>query len=287
LSGSSRGLALGGGGARAFAHVGVLEVLEQEGMDFDGVAGSSMGAIIGAAHAMGKSAQEIHRLLHQILPDSAAILDKTLPLVSFFRGRRLNRAILRGFGDARFEELQLPFVCNAVDLKSGNQILFDSGFLATALRGSVSLPGVFPPLKLGDYDIVDGGVINNLPGDILREKGYAIILGLNATPMTDIRSSQTEVRPETGAFGFLRGLRKYLELPPILGIMYRSIAMEGRELMRFRKDTFDLVLEPDVAEFDIFDFQEIDRIVDRGREEALKHLPELRATLQARRLQAG
>ncbi|MBE7439395.1 MAG: patatin-like phospholipase family protein [Spirochaetales bacterium] len=287
LSGSSRGLALGGGGARAFAHVGVLEVLEHEGMDFDGVAGTSMGAIIGAAHAMGKSAREIQNLLGQILPDSAAILDKTLPLVSFFRGKRLNQAILRGFGETRFEELELPFVCNAVDLKSGNQIHFDRGFLSTALRGSVSLPGVFPPLKMGEYDIVDGGVINNLPGDILRERGYAIILGLNATPMTDTRSSRTDVRSEAGAFGFLRGLRRYLELPPILGIMYRSIAMEGRELMRFRKDTFDLVLEPDVAGFDVFDFHEIDRIVDRGREVAEKHLPELRATMQARRLQAG
>ena len=284
LSGSSRGLCLGGGGARAFAHIGVLQVLEREGIEFDAVSGTSMGAIIGAAYAMGKDAAEIRQLLGRILPSAESILDKTLPLISFYRGRKLNQAILSGFGNSRFEELELPFFCNGADLNSGRHILFESGFLATALRASVSLPGVFPPLAIGGMRIIDGGVINNLPGDVLREKGHAVVIGVSVTPLEEPRSGMTTVQREKGAFGLLKGLRKYLSMPPILSIVYRSITMEGRELMRFRMDTFDHVLEPEVTEFDLFDFHRIDSIVERGRLETEQHLEQIREVLRTKRI---
>ncbi len=283
LNGTSRGLCLGGGGARAFAHVGVIEVLEREGIDFDAVAGTSMGAIIGAWACMGHDAHELREGLRDILPTSEAILDKTLPLVSFFRGRRLNGAILRGFGRSRFEDLELPFYCNGADLNSGRQILFESGFLATALRASVSLPGVFPPLALGNMKLIDGGVINNLPGDILRERGHSVVIGVNVTPLEDENSATTTVRRRRGPFGFLRGLLDYLSLPPILNIVYRSITMEGRELIRFRMDDFDQVLEPNVTEFGLFDFHRIDEIIERGRREAELHLDTIREVLRGGR----
>lgn len=284
LSGSSRGLVLGGGGARAFAHIGVLEVLEREGIEFDAISGTSMGAVVGAAYALGNSPHEIGRMLARILPNSAAVMDKVLPLISFYRGRKLGRALLRGFGEKRFEDTLLPFVCNGADLNSGRQIIFERGFLATALRASVSLPGVFPPVRMGNLRIVDGGVINNLPGEILRDRGHAVVLGVNVTPMADERSSITDVQRERGAFGFLRGLRNYLSVPPILNIVYRAITMEGRELIRLRMDAFDHVLEPNVGEFDVFDFQDIDRIVDRGRQAAQQNLPEIREILATKRI---
>ena len=284
LSGSSRGLCLGGGGARAFAHVGVLEVLEREGIEFDAISGTSMGAIVGAASAMGKDAAEIRRLLGRIIPSSTAILDKTLPLVSFYRGRKLNQAIGLGFGRSRFEDLELPFFCNGADLNSGREVLFDSGYLATALRASVSLPGVFPPVSLGGMRIIDGGTINNLPGEILRERGHAIVIGVSVTPLEEPHTGATTVRRERGRFGFIRGLRNFLAMPPILRIVYRSITMEGRELMRFRMDTFDHMLEPEVTEFDLFDFHRIDSIVERGRIETEQHLDRIREVLRTKRI---
>lgn len=274
LSGASRALCLGGGGARAFAEVGVLEVLEQEGIDFDAVAGVSMGAVIGAAYAQGRDASEIAYLIRQIIPDSKKIFDKTVPLVSFFRGRRLNRAVLAAFGDARFEDLELPFFCNASDLDSGQTVVFESGYLSTAVRASVSLPGIFPPFKLGGYSLVDGGVLNNLPGDVLRDKGYHRVLGVNVTPLEDPRSAQTKVLEREGSLW--DRVKDYFSLPPILTIIQRSIAIQGIELMKFRIADFDYVLHPDIRAFDLFDFDQRERIIDIGRQCARENLQGLR-----------
>ena len=276
LSGTSRGLCLGGGGSRAMAHAGVIEVFEAEGLDFDAVGGTSMGSVLGAAYAMGLNSGEIKYLLKQILPDSGAILDKAMPLISFFRGKKLSKAILKAFGEKRFEELEIPFFCNGSDLSSGSQVLFEKGFLSTAIRASVSLPGVFPPMKLGNYRIVDGGVLNNLPGDILRDKGYNRIIGVNVTPLEDVGSAQTDLDARKG---ILQGLRDYLTLPPILKIIYRSITMEGRALLKFRMEDFDFVLHPEISGYDVFDFHLQDEIIERGRESALKNIGEIKAAL--------
>lgn len=276
LSGASRGIVLGGGGARAFAHLGVLEVLEEEGIDFDMIAGTSMGAIVGASHALGRDTEETFRLLGEILPNSKAVLDKTLPLIGFFRGHKLSQAILRGFGDRRFEETAIPFFCNASALDRGRTLVFDQGYLATALRASVSLPGIFPPVRIGGFTAVDGGVLNNLPGEILRDRGCDHVIGVNVTPLDDDKS--TRLRPDW-KLGPWRGLIDYLSFPPILKIIYRSITMEGRELMRLRINDFDLVLHPDVGDIDIFDFDRLPEIVERGRAAARDRLEQIREGL--------
>ena len=149
LSGTSRGLALGGGGTRALAHIGVFDVLEHEGIDFDAVAGTSMGAVVGALYAMGKDHAAMTRIFKATLPSSKNILDKTWPLVSFFRGNRLNRNILKIFSRIRFEDLQIAFYCNSSDLVSGQSIVFEKGYIATAIRASVSVPVAFPHWKWG------------------------------------------------------------------------------------------------------------------------------------------
>lgn len=277
LSGTSRGLVLGGGGARAFAHIGVIEVLDQEGIDFDAVAGTSMGAVIGCAYAMGRDASEIAYLVKEILPDAAAIFDKWIPLVGFFRGRKLNQAILKGFGDLRFEDLEIPFFCNSSDLNTAQSIIFENGFVATAIRASVSLPGVFPPVKLGPYNLVDGGILNNLPGSILRDKGFNRIVGVNVTPIEDHRSAQTQVEDRRG--GILEKILDYFSLPPILKIIYRSTTIQGIELLKFRMRQFDYIFHPPIGDFDIFDFDRRDEIIEAGRRAARDHLQEIKDTL--------
>ncbi len=276
LSGTSRGLCLGGGGARAFAHVGVLDILEQESIDFDAVVGTSMGSIIAAGYAMGRGAAEINSMLGRILPTSASVLDKTLPLVSFFRGHRLSKSILSGFGPATFEDMETPFYCNGSDLNTGRMILFDSGYVATALRASVSLPGVYPPVQIGEHSVVDGGVLNNLPGFILREKGYNRIIGVNVTPLEDARSGKVDVDKRRG---LLRGLLDYFTMPPILNIVYRAITMEGQENLRLRVDDFDHVVHPNVTGYGVFDFEKREQIVELGRQAAREQIKDIKAAL--------
>ncbi len=271
LSGTLRGLCFGGGGARAYAHAGILEVLEQEGLEFDGISGTSMGAVIGAAHAAGISAREVQHLLRKSVPDSDAILDKGIPVVSFFKGDRLNDVLMDVFGDLQFEDLQIPFYCNSTDLNSGESLIFESGYISMALRASVSIPGVFPPVQMPPYTLVDGGILNNLPGDVLRRRGFSRVVGVNVTPMEDDRSSQTRVDFSEG----VQGVMDYFSRPPVLSIITRSIAVEGRELLRFRLEDFDFILNPDIGPFDLFDFGRHDEIFEAGRKEARDRIPDL------------
>lgn len=275
LSGTLRGLSLGGGGARAYAHAGVLEALEERGLEFDGISGTSMGAVIGAAHAAGLRVREIKLLLKKHLPDSNAIFDKGLPLVSFFRGRRLNQVLTDVFADLQFEDLRIPFYCNSTDLNSGRSVIFESGYISTALRASVSLPGLFPPLQIPPYSLVDGGILNNLAGDILRSRGFSRVVGVNVTPMEDDRSSQTSPDFSEG----VEGLFDYFRRPPVLSIITRSIAVEGRELLRSRLADFDFILNPEIGSFDLFDFHRHDEIFAAGRREAANRMEDLAEAL--------
>ncbi|GIX42856.1 MAG: alpha/beta hydrolase [Leptospiraceae bacterium] len=266
----SRGLTLGGGGARALAHIGCIEIFESEGIEFDAVVGSSMGAVIGALYSMGLSSLEIRKMVEKYLPKSDAILDKNIPTVSFFKGNKLNHLLDNVFEDMRIEELEIPFYCTATDLTTGKMIVFDRGFIDFALRCSVSLPGVYPPIKYGEYVLVDGSVLNNLPGEVLKHKGYHKIMGINVTPLVDPISSQIE--KEKG----LKGIYEYYSLPPILNIINRSIAIQGRELLKFQLQFFNFILNPDITEFGLFDFHLREQIIEKGKEEALNKLPQIR-----------
>lgn len=268
----SRGLTLGGGGARAFAHIGCLEIFESEQIEFDAVIGSSMGAVIGALYSMGLSIIEIRKLVEKYLPKSEVILDKNIPTVSFFRGKKLNHLLDYVFKDLRIEELEIPFFCTATDLVTGKMVVFEKGFIDFALRCSVSLPGVYPPIKYGEYVLVDGSVLNNLPGEILKQKGYNKILGINVTPLVDPISSQTEIEKEKG----LKGIYEYYSLPPILNIINRSIAIQGRELLKYQLQFFNYILHPDITEFGLFDFHLQEKIIEKGREETMNKLPEIK-----------
>ncbi|MDH5657704.1 MAG: cyclic nucleotide-binding domain-containing protein, partial [Spirochaetia bacterium] len=127
LSNNSRALCLGGGGSRSFSQAGVIEIFEKENLDFDAVSGSSMGAIIGAGYAMGLNAREIRYFIKQYLPDSSVILEKNLPFVSFFRGRKLTDLLEKIYRDMTFEELEIPLYCIGSDLNTGRKIVFERG----------------------------------------------------------------------------------------------------------------------------------------------------------------
>ncbi|MCB1172309.1 MAG: patatin-like phospholipase family protein [Leptospiraceae bacterium] len=278
LCGTSRGICFGGGGARAIAHVGVIDILQQAGIDFDAVAGASMGAVIGAAYANGLGAQEIGKLIGDLIPDRAALLDRQLPLLSFFRGLKLERALKRAFGDQRFSDLEIPFFCNGCDLESGKQLVFEEGYLGSALRASVSLPGVFPPRQIKHWKVVDGGVINNLPGSILRDKGYKRIIGVNVSPLEEALATQTAVKDRSGKW--FHQVRDYFSVPPVLRIINRSISIQGAELLKLRLGDLDYIFHPRVADFDLFDFHRRAELIEAGRRAAQDSLEEIQAHLK-------
>ncbi len=279
INGSSRGISLGGGGARSFAHLGVLQIMEEEGIEFDAVSGASMGAVIGAGYALGMPVKEIIEHLRILLPNARSVLDQQLPFVSFFKGKRINTIIEKVFSGIHFEDTEIPFFCNGTDLKYGKSIVFQRGPLAPALHASVSIPALFPPVPVDDYLIVDGSVLNGVPGDILKKRGFNHIIGVNVTPMVDPLGSEIRLQQREGV---IRAVYKYISIPPILRVVTRSISIQGNALMQYELKNMDLVIHPSVEEFDLFDFKKIDAIIEKGREAAIVNMAAIREALSRR-----
>ena len=178
------GLALSGGGARGLAHIGVLKVLEQEGVPIDFLAGTSMGGIIAASYAAGLGvdymAEEARRMGR--LRNMIRLMDRSLPArLGLFEGQKVQQYLASHLGDITFDDLRIPLALVAVDLESGEEVVLRSGSVVEALRATISLPGVFAPFRLDGRLLVDGGVLNNLPADVVRRMGAEVVIAVNVS----------------------------------------------------------------------------------------------------------
>lgn len=182
------GLALSAGGVRGFAHVGVLEVLDNAGMPIDTMAGTSMGAVVGSLYAAGLPTQELweigeHINFKKITPDFNLMgLFKFLFLQKLPSSKNLQSFFHHQIGHMRFEDLDIPFATAAMDVKTGEQVIFDSGPLDIAVRASMNLPGVFDPVQYRHRYLVDGAVVNYLPVNLVKNQGADYIIA-SVTPL--------------------------------------------------------------------------------------------------------
>ncbi|MGQ9699845.1 MAG: patatin-like phospholipase family protein [Candidatus Bipolaricaulaceae bacterium] len=177
------GLALGSGGARGAAHVGVLKVLEREGIKISAIVGSSIGALVGGAYAAGIPVSRMEeewlattraKLLQSFLP--------TFPRTGLSSGAGLRRYLREILGDVRMEELSIPFAAVATDLDTGEPVVLRSGFLVEAIRASTAIPGVFQPVRREGRLLVDGGMVEPLPVRICRELGAEVVVAVDTNP---------------------------------------------------------------------------------------------------------
>lgn len=191
------GLALSGGGARGFSHVGVLKVLAEHDIRFDMIAGTSAGAIVGAALAAGMTAAEIEAMCHKV--GYATVMRPSLSPRGLFSNAQMGKFIAREFPATRFEDLKIPFGAVVYDLTIGKEILIkDTGELIFAVRASCSVPGVFAPLRAPDGHLyVDGGVSSPLPTDAVRGMGADIVIAVDL-----IGCGGTYPKPPRTAVGF-------------------------------------------------------------------------------------
>jgi NTE family protein len=279
LVSKTRGIALGGGGARALAHIGLLRVLEREGIRFDYVSGASFGAVIGALYARGDSIDRMEFLIRKFFGGLDSAFDPTLPLVSFFKGRKMRKMLKDAFQDLRIEELPIPFVTSAVDLQSGKEYIFDRGPIVEALIACMSLPGAFPPYFLGEKVLVDGGMVNNVPEDLIRARGADVVLGVNVSPLQESVSLKIFENKKSSGKSWLRYFWDNIKYPPILKIMGRTITLEGREITRLKQLRMDLFLNFHLEEFQLFDFVLFKDIIRKGVEETESYLPEIKKLL--------
>jgi NTE family protein len=247
------GLALGGGAARGFAHIGVIQVLEEAGFKPGLVVGTSAGSLVAALYASGKSGAELQRVAETM--EEAALTDWTLPIFSrgVFRGEALARYVNVQLNNRPIEQMTLPLGILATDLHSGEGVLFQRGDVGAAVRASSAVPGVFWPVKVGQREYVDGGLVAPVPVKFARQMGADLVIGVDI-------SAAPESNPTTDA------LKMLLQTFAIMGKTINSHELKGA----------DLVVRPSLADVGSADFAARRRSIEAGRIAMLALLPKLR-----------
>ncbi|MFG6468946.1 patatin-like phospholipase family protein [Roseateles sp. BYS87W] len=245
------GLALGGGAARGFAHIGVIQVLEEAGIKVDLVAGTSAGSLVASLYASGKSGKEMQQLAETM--DEGAITDWSFPLRGLIRGEALARFIRDKTGGKAIEQMSLPLGIVATDLSDGSSILFRSGDTGTAVRASSAVPAVFQPVKIGQREYVDGGLVSPVPVRFAREMGAQLVVAVDIT-------SPPEKDPPGDAFRMLM----------------QTFSIMGRSINMFELRDADVVIRPRLDGVGSADFTARRRAVQAGREAAQALVPLLR-----------
>jgi len=245
------GLALGGGAARGFAHIGVIQVLEENGIKVDLVAGTSAGSLVAALYASGKGGKEMQTLAEGM--DEGAITDWSFPLRGLIRGEALARFIRDKTGGKGIEQMVVPLGIVATDLSDGSPILFRSGDTGTAVRASSAVPAVFQPVKIGQREYVDGGLVSPVPVRFAREMGAQLIIAVDIT-------SPPEKDPPGDAFRMLM----------------QTFSIMGRSINSFELRDADVLVRPRLDGVASGDFTARRRAIQAGREAALAVLPLIR-----------
>ena len=251
------GLALGGGAARGFAHIGVIQVLEEAGLRPDLVVGTSAGSVVAALYAAGKTPSELNVLADAM--DETALTDWSYPGRGVIRGDALAKFVRSATGGRTIEQMKLPLGIVATDLDSGSAILFRRGDTATAVRASSAVPAVFQPVKIGSREYVDGGLVAPVPVRFAREMGAELVIAV------DISS------PPEGA---LTG--------DAMRMLLQTFSIMSRSINNFELRDADVVLRPQLPGVSSADFSARRRSIDAGRAVALAALPELRSKIAAK-----
>ncbi|MDE2371023.1 MAG: patatin-like phospholipase family protein [Burkholderiales bacterium] len=250
------GLALGGGAARGFAHIGVIQVLEEAGIHPVLVAGTSAGSLVAALWASGKSGQELGALARTM--DEGAITDWSFPGRGLIRGEALARFVREQTGGRLIEQMKLPLGIVATDLDSGAPILFQRGDTGAAVRASSAVPAVFQPVRIGNREYVDGGLVAPVPVRYARQMGAELVIAV------DISSP-----PDGNATG------------DMFKLLLQTFAIMGRSINQFELRDADVVLRPVLAGISSADFTARLKAIEAGREVALRQLPEIRQRIAA------
>lgn len=276
LGGTAVGLVLGGGGARGFAHIGVLRALAEAGVPIDRVGGTSMGAMIAAQWARGHSWEEIRDLQRQGWIEMRPHRLFTLPLVSVLSARRCEEMLFLMYRDQQIEDLWLDFFCVATNLTRAELVVYRSGKVHRCVGTGMRIPGIVPPVvKDGDL-LVDGGVLNNLPVDVMRRLGEGPVVAVDVSASVDLRADGYRKAPTPWrllARRFNR-LSRRPRFPNIARIVQRSAMLASDVYAKQAKREVELYLDLPVEGFDLFDVDVLDELVELGYSFAKEKLAE-------------
>jgi NTE family protein len=249
------GLALGSGGARGFAHLGVIKVLRDEGIPIDLIAGSSMGALVAAFYGAGLDVERLYKLSRVF--KRKYYLDFTVPKMGFIAGKRVKELIRIFTHGKMIEELDIPIGIVATDLMSGEKVVFKNGPIAEAVRASIAIPGIFVPEKVDGRIFVDGGVVDRIPVSVAKQMGADIVIAVDVS-----------------------NVKVNAEITSIFDVIIQSIDIMQMELVANREIASDIMIRPRVEMYNSKAFTNIEEIITIGEEEAKKHIAKVKHCIE-------
>jgi len=313
------GLALGAGGPRGLAHIGVLKVLEKNGISIDCVAGTSMGSLIGAIYAAGIEITRLEEIaLNMDLKQIAVMFTPTIPRSGLIEGKRVREFIKSFVSDANIEDLKIPFAAVATDIETGEEIVINKGSVAEAVRASISIPGIFTPVRLGDRFLVDGGLVNPVPVSVVAQMGVDAIIAVNtlcpvernawrigivaetkkknssigkinskivnsriAKYIQDAAKQSEIVARISDIFGQGRPDKKSPPPPSIFDVISQTISIMENEILalRLKDDKPDVLITPEVGFLKPLEYHRGKEAISAGERATRDALPEIKQLL--------
>jgi NTE family protein len=279
LAGRAVGLVLGGGGARGFAHAAVVRALREAGVPVDFVGGCSMGSLVAACHAFGFDFEGTVRALRRAFVETNPQRGYTLPLVSVFSPEPTERALVEIFGDTQIEDLWTSYYCVATNLTRGAPHVFQRGLLWRAMRASGAFPGLLPPVPIAGDLFVDGGLLDNLPVEVMQRLCRGPILASNTAQETDLRVDPALERCPSPAQLLAERLRLRSPrtlVPGPVTVLMRAIECRDVGHQRRQRAAADFCFDLPVGAYGLVDFQKIEAILETGyayAREAVDRLP--------------
>ncbi|MBV9548971.1 MAG: patatin-like phospholipase family protein [Alphaproteobacteria bacterium] len=287
ISGRATGLVLAGGGARGFAHIGIIKALTEAGVPFDRLGGTSMGAIIAAGLAMEWDVDELTRRMRAVFvtDNPLSFTEFQLPLVSLMRGKKVSAKLREHFGDICIEEMPRSFFAVSSDLTTGRIHVHHEGLLWRALRASVALPGILPPVTHHGHLLVDGGVMNNLPVDVMRDQtpGAGPVLACDVTGEIDLKARDDRYGERPWWRLIWQGLKGN---PGIFSILMRSGTVGSEAQRRIVREQCDYLIEPPMPAIGLRDWKKFDQAIQEGYDTARADIEKQPLPMVQRRLRA-
>jgi predicted acylesterase/phospholipase RssA len=281
LTGQATGLVLSGGGARGFAHLGVSRALDELDIQIDCIGGTSMGSMIGAGLAMGRSYDDMV-LLAQQFSNSKQLFDYTLPFVSLMASKKITRVMKEVFEELCIEDLWCPYFCVSANLTRAEPIVHRGGPLWKSVRASIAIPGIFSPIQHEGDILVDGGAMNNFPVDTMREIcGEGMVIGVDVGLTHEPAQTDPFDASISGwrvLWSRINPLVKPMNVPNIGSTLIRAMELSSVYRIKTEESLADLVIEPEVMHFGTLDFAAYEEIIELGYQSAREQLAELQLT---------
>ncbi|MEC2072988.1 patatin-like phospholipase family protein [Alkalihalophilus marmarensis] len=245
------GLALGSGGARGFAHIGVLKAFEKERIPIHYLAGSSMGSLVASLYGIGQTTASMERFASMFR--RKYYIDFTVPKLGFVNGNRVKELIRLLAKSKHLEHTEIPVAVIATDLKKGERVVMTTGPIAEAVRASIGIPGIFVPEQRNGQVLVDGGVIDRVPVSVVKEMGADITIAVDVSYF-----------------------RQELEFNSVYDVIMQSMDIMAREMMKPKELDCSVMIRPIVTHTSSLDFSNVERLIERGEEAAYEQMPKIK-----------